>query len=212
MLAGVDLGACGELLPPARRAALHRLLAAAAGRLGDGRGQRGPGAGERLSPTTSQRPVEVRRAAASRWILPLDVLGRLERPHQHDRVRRASSCCLGHRLADRTRHEHPADIEPAHTVAVHLVHDDQPLFAVDVDRERRATSPRAAGWRCLDGPLDVLRVVVAPAHDDQVLDAAGDEQLAVRDEAEVAGAQERPFAVRPAVRRKVCSVSSWLPQ
>ena len=61
--------------------------------------------------------------------------------------------------------------------------------------------------------LDVLRIVVAAAHDDEVLEAAGDKQLAVAEEAEVAGAQERPSAAPPASRaRNVVSVSSGLPQ
>ena len=45
-----------------------------------------------------------------------------------------------------------------------------------------------------DGALDVLRIVVAAADDDQVLEPAADEQLAVLQKAQVAGAQERPFA------------------
>ena len=41
--------------------------------------------------------------------------------------------------------------------------------------------------------LDVLRIVVAAADDDHVLEPAGDEQLAVVHEAEVAGPQEAAF-------------------
>ncbi|MCY1213221.1 hypothetical protein D9M72_249880 [compost metagenome] len=46
----------------------------------------------------------------------------------------------------------------------------------------------------LDDALDVLRIDVVAAHDDQVLDAARDVELAVADEAQVAGAQ--PAAAR----------------
>ena len=67
--------------------------------------------------------------------------------------------------------------------------------AVDLDGERRARSPgRRRGWLCCDGQLDVLRIVVHAADDDQVLEPAGDEQLAVAHEAQVAGAQEGPLA------------------
>ena len=64
---------------------------------------------------------------------------------------------------------------------------------------------RSAGWLLLDRPLDVLRVVVAAADDDEVLEPAGDEQLAV-----VRGSRGRRCAGsgavaarRPARRRKV---------
>ena len=45
-----------------------------------------------------------------------------------------------------------------------------------------------------DRQLDVLRIMVQPADDDQVFQPAGDEQLAVLHEAQVAGAQERALA------------------
>ena len=51
--------------------------------------------------------------------------------------------------------------------------------------------PRVDG---LDRRLDVLRVVVAAADDDHVLDPPRDEQLAASHEPEVAGPQERAFA------------------
>src|SRR6185295_6519992 len=45
---------------------------------------------------------------------------------------------------------------------------------------------------------EILRIVIAPAQDHQVLRAAGDEQLAVANEAEVAGAQVGPRAANEA--------------
>ena len=45
-----------------------------------------------------------------------------------------------------------------------------------------------------DRALDVLRVVIPPANDDQVFQPAGHEQLSAPQEAEVAGPQERPLA------------------
>src|SRR6185369_14193042 len=60
------------------------------------------------------------------------------------------------------------------------------------DREGGGTARPQRRVRTLGGELDVLRVVVAAPQDDQILDAAGDEQLAPGEEAEVAGAQETP--------------------
>ena len=79
-------------------------------------------------------------------------------------------------------------------LALDLLDDDQPLLAAGLDRERRAALEPERGVAPLDGPLDVLGVDVAAPDDDQVLEPAGDEQLAVVEEAEVAGAQERPLA------------------
>jgi hypothetical protein len=42
----------------------------------------------------------------------------------------------------------------------------------------------------LGGQLDLLRVIVAPTDDDHILQPPADEQLAVVQEAQVAGAQE----------------------
>ena len=118
----------------------------------------------------------------------------------------SSSCCSATavRIAPRSIRAASARRRP-----LDLVDDDQPLLAVRLDGEGRAAAGRSAGWLLLDGPLDVLRVEVAAADDDQVLEPAGDEQLAVVEEAEVAGAQERPLAgVRPGGAAKVCSVAS----
>ena len=73
------------------------------------------------------------------------------------------------------------------------------------DRDRRD----AASGDLLDRRLDVVGIVVTPVHDQQILDAADDEQLAVGDDTQVAGAQ--PRSGRRARRRidelppKVCS-------
>ena len=80
--------------------------------------------------------------------------------------------------------------------ALDFLHDDQPLGARD--RRRRTRRRRLActfSWALVDRQLDVLRVVVDAADDDQVFEPAGDEQLAVAQEAQVARAQERPAAV-----------------
>ena len=48
--------------------------------------------------------------------------------------------------------------------------------------------------RELNGQLDILRIVVDSPDDDEVLETSGDITLAAADEAEVAGAEEWPFA------------------
>ena len=72
---------------------------------------------------------------------------------------------------------------------------------------------RRAGMGGLHGLLDVLRIVVAAADDDHVLEPAGDEQLAVLDEAEVAGPQEGPATAvaSPAVGRRSARLSGAAP-
>src|SRR6185436_2458547 len=57
-----------------------------------------------------------------------------------------------------------------------------------------------------DDLLDVLRVVVAPAQDDDVLAAPANVELAVREVAEVAG-EELPIAKRGAGGRLVAEVT-----
>src|ERR1700759_2007949 len=71
---------------------------------------------------------------------------------------------------------------------------DQPLGASILDGNRRDT----AAADLLSGRLDVIGVMVTPVDDQQVFDAADDEQLAVVDGAQVAGAQ--PWAQRGAAR------------
>ena len=55
------------------------------------------------------------------------------------------------------------------------------------------TAPAQHRAASLRGPLDVLGVMVTAPDDDQILDPAGDEQLAAQDETEIAGTQERPL-------------------
>ncbi len=79
-------------------------------------------------------------------------------------------------------------------IAPHLLHHHQTLLAVGFHREGGATGGAQRGMARLDRALDVLGIVVLPADDDQVLAAAGDEQLSGFEIAEVAGAQEGTFA------------------
>ena len=62
-------------------------------------------------------------------------------------------------------------------VPLDLLHHDQLLAAILLDREGPAAIQPQARVAALDGSLDVLGIVVHAADDDQVLHPAGDEQL-----------------------------------
>ena len=79
---------------------------------------------------------------------------------------------------------------------------------VVADGERGAGAWLHVAWALVDRQLDVLRIVVHAADDDQVLQPAGDEQLAVVQEAQVAGAQERARGRRRRRAWNVCCVAS----
>jgi hypothetical protein len=60
-----------------------------------------------------------------------------------------------------------------------------------IDGYRDGRDPAAGDL--LHRGFDVLGVVVAPVHDQQVLDAAHDEEFGVRHEAQITGAQPGPL-------------------
>ena len=112
---------------------------------------------------------------ACRRTLPLDVFGML--PYSSSRRSWTCSSCRS-ATAWRTSPASRRDVQPA-AAAVDLLHDDQPRPAVARHLEGGPAArpqPRVDG---LHRRLDVLRVVVAAADDDHVLDPPGDEQLAV---------------------------------
>ena len=74
-----------------------------------------------------------------------------------------------------------------------------------VDGERGARCRPQLRVAAFDRQLDVLRIVIDAADDDQVLEPAGDEQLAVVQEAQVAGPQERPVAAVRQMRAGTCA-------
>jgi hypothetical protein len=55
------------------------------------------------------------------------------------------------------------------------LHDHQPLFAFDFHGQGRAARHAQHGMTLLDGQLNVLRIMIAPANDDQIFEAAGDQ-------------------------------------
>uniref|UniRef100_UPI003855D959 hypothetical protein n=1 Tax=Burkholderia vietnamiensis TaxID=60552 RepID=UPI003855D959 len=80
-------------------------------------------------------------------------------------------------------------IQRVERFAAHFTGDDDPLGSVDGDREGRRCVRRQCGVRALGGVLEILRVVIATRDDDEVFQAAGDEQVLAVDEAQIAGAQ-----------------------
>ena len=93
------------------------------------------------------------------------------------------------RLADAP--DNIGDVDAVAVRALDLLDDDEPFRAVAVmRREGRAAVAAQRRVRLLDGVLDILRVVIGAADDDDVLEAASDVQLAgIVEEAEIAGPQ-----------------------
>src|SRR5260370_12416905 len=120
-------------------------------------------------------------------------LGQGARPQQRD--------LMGHdlMLADDRLADAVDDLIDADAVALgalDFLDDDEFLRRIAIaDGECRTAMPPQCRMAALHGILDVLRIVVGAADDHDLLDPAGDEQLAGRvEKAEIAGAQ--PFAVR----------------
>ena len=93
------------------------------------------------------------------------------------------------------RGDHRRSIERAQGGALDLGGDADLLDPVDAQREGGAGARLERRMTQLGGPLDVLRVVILPAHDDDILDATGDVELAVLEEAEITRAQPRTGAI-----------------
>ena len=66
--------------------------------------------------------------------------------------------------------------------------DDEPFFALDLDREGRRSLGAGQGVGGLGGPLDVLRVDVPASNNHEVFTPPSHVKLAVRDEAEISRA------------------------
>src|SRR5262249_33520420 len=107
--------------------------------------------------------------------------------NEHDRVER-DLVFVRNSLADAA--DDLVDFEVAAMDAFHLLYEDDLFFVVfGQHRECSPAVPPQRRMAVIDGVLDVLRVVVDAANDDDILDAARDEQLSgFVDEAEIARA------------------------
>ena len=151
-----------------------------------------------------QRAGQIARLAGVALDLAAGGLGNAAGLEQHD-GRDGQLEVGGDALANRG--DDAREVEVA--AALDFLDDDQPLGAVLADGERGAGAllARSCGRWSTDA-LDVLRVVVDAVDDDQVLEPAGDEQLAVAQEAQVARAEERPAAVAQPGAGTCAAVSS----
>ena len=94
------------------------------------------------------------------------------------------------RFTDRRNHV----VQVCFRASVYLLDDDQSFLTAGFDSERRAAARPECGVTTFHNPLDILRIMVQAANDDEVLDAAGDVQFTVFDEAQIFSAQEWTFA------------------
>jgi hypothetical protein len=76
-------------------------------------------------------------------------------------------------------------------VALKFLHNDQTLFAFHLYGEGHATSTSQICMTFRHRLLNILRVEIAAADNDQIFKAPGNEQLTVVQEPEVSGAKER---------------------
>lgn len=77
---------------------------------------------------------------------------------------------------------------------IHFLNDDQTLRSVRIDGKRRAASGTQCAVTALHGVLQILRIMIGAANDDQILQPSGDEELPVMKKSKIAGAKERPLA------------------
>ena len=129
--------------------------------------------------------------------VPLDLaarrLGDAVGPHHHERLE-------GHFVFDRqplaNLVEGRRELAGLALAAFELCHHDDPLTIVHVHGERGHGARPHERARLLDRSFNVLRIMVAAADDDQVLEPAGHEQFAGVEKPEVTRAQIGP-GIRP---------------
>lgn len=97
----------------------------------------------------------------------------------------------GYRAADRLNHWIPIVLERS----LDLDGDDQTLAGSGVVGKGCRSRGLNRFVALLDRLLDVLRVLVDPAHDDQIFDPACNIELSFAQESQVAGAQIRSVAI-----------------
>jgi hypothetical protein len=78
--------------------------------------------------------------------------------------------------------------------ALRLLNNDQLFGAVGLNSECRAAARSSLRVALLHSPLDVLRIVIASANDNQVFEATRDEQIIAMQETQVAGSEKRSLA------------------
>ncbi len=129
---------------------------------------------------------EIAAAALTALQLAARCLRQRQRRDQHD-VPRIDVVLVDDRRADGAHDRGCVDL--LRFGPRHFLNDDKALLVLMLDAERGSERAVECGMRCRCGGLEILRVVIASADDDEILDAAGDEELAVAEETEIAGPQ-----------------------
>jgi hypothetical protein len=91
--------------------------------------------------------------------------------------------------------DHRLRVKSSDILALDLLHHYKPFLIPDFNGKRRPAACLQGLMASLHGPLDVLRIVIAAPYDDEILQAAGDKELAGMDEPQVSRAQKGTFAV-----------------
>ncbi|SAL85211.1 hypothetical protein AWB67_06881 [Caballeronia terrestris] len=108
--------------------------------------------------------------------------GLYQHHREHRQVERGAHCA-----ADGAEH---LVVRSAPVGTREFLNDNDPLLAIERDRENGATAWCKARVSAPDLTLGVLRVVVVPMHDDEILDSASCEEVAFVDESQVPGSKE----------------------
>ena len=145
-----------------------------------------------------QRAVEEFSLAGVALNLATGCFGDAVGPHQHDRLE--SNLMLDRQLPTDLI-ERGGDLIRFPLAALHLRHHHHPLAAIHVDGESRHRAGPHRGAGRFDRVLQILRIVVASADDDQILEPPGHEELAIVEEAEIPGAQVGPGIGLPGFQR-----------
>src|SRR5262245_29958399 len=79
-------------------------------------------------------------------------------------------------------------------IAFDLVGDKQFFLSIHEHGKGRTMVRAQCTMSSLNGPFDVLWIMIGATNDDHVFQTAGDKELAAFDKSQIAGAQKRPVA------------------
>ena len=80
----------------------------------------------------------------------------------------------------------------AQPIPIHFLRDDQALLAIDIDAKRRTWHTVESWVTMLDCAFNILRIMIASANDDEILQPSTDKDFAMSNEAEVAVRRNGP--------------------
>ena len=138
------------------------------------------------------RELAVQVGGAAGVALDLAARGLGDRPHTQQYHLAGGDLVLAGDRGTNRRRDRRRLVSAIAGAPLDLLADHQALAVVPLHREGRPAARPQRRVRPLRRGLEVLRIEVAPAQDDEILEPAGHVELAVEDEAQVAGAQEGP--------------------